>query len=105
MRIKLTNLGKRYNREWIFRNLNFQFEPGKHYAITGPNGSGKSTLLKIIAGTESSFLGDVVFSPGYTVGYLEQDPQLDESKTVKEIVQEGAQEIVDVLKAFERYQS
>jgi ABC-type multidrug transport system ATPase subunit len=51
MRIKLTNLGKRYNREWIFRNLNFQFEPGKHYAITGPNGSGKSTLLQVISGS------------------------------------------------------
>jgi|SRR5665647_121943 len=51
MRINLTNLGKRYNREWIFRNLNFQFEPGKHYAITGPNGSGKSTLLQVISGS------------------------------------------------------
>lgn len=51
MRINLTNLGKRYNREWIFRNLNFQFDAGKHYAITGPNGSGKSTLLQIISGS------------------------------------------------------
>lgn len=51
MRIKLTNLGKRFNRDWIFRNLNFQFDPGKHYAITGPNGSGKSTLLQIISGS------------------------------------------------------
>ncbi len=85
----------------VLKDISLSFFLGAKIGIIGLNGSGKSTLLKIIAGTESSFLGDVVFSPGYTVGYLEQDPQLDESKTVKEIVQEGAQEIVDVLKAFE----
>ena len=65
------------------------------------NGSGKSSLLKIIAGLEKSFLGEVVFSPGYSVGILEQEPHLDETKTVKEIVQEGVQEIVDLLKEYE----
>ena len=85
----------------VLKDISLSFFLGAKIGIIGLNGSGKSTLLKIIAGIESSFLGDVVFSPGYTVGYLEQDPQLDESKTVKEIVQEGAQEIVDVLKAFE----
>jgi len=85
----------------VLKDISLSFFLGAKIGIIGLNGSGKSTLLKIIAGLESSYQGDVVFSPGYTVGYLEQDPQIDESKTVKEIVQEGAQEIVDVLKAFE----
>lgn len=65
------------------------------------NGSGKSTLLKIIAGIDKDYQGEVVFSPGYSVGYLEQDPKLEPGKTVKEIVQEGVQEIVDTLKEYE----
>ena len=85
----------------VLKDISLSFFLGAKIGIIGLNGSGKSTLLKIIAGIESSYQGDVVFSPGYTVDYLEQDPQLDESKTVKEIVQEGVQEIVDVLKAYE----
>ena len=85
----------------VLKDISLSFYLGAKIGIIGLNGSGKSTLLKIIAGIESSYLGDVVFAPGYTVDYLEQDPQLDESKTVKEIVQEGVQEIVDVLKAYE----
>jgi ATP-binding cassette ChvD family protein len=85
----------------VLKDISLSFFLGAKIGIIGLNGSGKSTLLKIIAGLESSFQGEVVFSPGYTVGYLEQDPKLDESKTVKEIVQEGVQEIVDVLKAYE----
>ncbi|MDP2338280.1 MAG: energy-dependent translational throttle protein EttA [Bacteroidota bacterium] len=85
----------------VLKDISLSFFLGAKIGIIGLNGSGKSTLLKIIAGLEGSFLGELVFSPGYTVGYLEQDPQLDESKTVKEIVQEGVQEIVNVLKAYE----
>lgn len=85
----------------VLKDISLSFFLGAKIGIIGLNGSGKSTLLKIIAGLESSFQGEVVFSPGYTVGYLEQDPKLDETKTVKEIVQEGVQEIVDVLKAYE----
>jgi len=85
----------------VLKDISLSFFLGAKIGIIGLNGSGKSTLLKIIAGLESSYLGEVVFSPGYTVGYLEQDPQLDETKTVKDIVQEGVQEIVDVLKAYE----
>ena len=85
----------------VLKDISLSFFLGAKIGIIGLNGSGKSTLLKIIAGLESSYQGEVVFSPGYTVGYLEQDPRLDETKTVKEIVQEGAQEIVDILKAYE----
>ncbi|MDD2303145.1 MAG: energy-dependent translational throttle protein EttA [Prolixibacteraceae bacterium] len=85
----------------VLKDISLSFFLGAKIGIIGLNGSGKSTLLKIIAGLESSYQGEVVFSPGYTVGYLEQDPQLDDSKTVKEIVQEGVQEIVDVLQAYE----
>lgn len=85
----------------VLKDISLSFFLGAKIGIIGLNGSGKSTLLKIIAGLEKSFQGELVFSPGYTVGYLEQDPQLDETKTVKEIVQEGVQEIVDVLKAYE----
>lgn len=85
----------------VLKDISLSFFLGAKIGIIGLNGSGKSTLLKIIAGLESSYQGEVVFSPGYSVGYLEQDPKLDESKTVKEIVQEGVQEIVDVLKAYE----
>lgn len=85
----------------VLKDISLSFFLGAKIGIIGLNGSGKSTLLKIIAGIEGSFLGELVFAPGYTVGYLEQDPQLDETKTVKQIVEEGVQEIVDVLKAYE----
>ena len=85
----------------VLKDISLSFFLGAKIGIIGLNGSGKSTLLKIIAGIEKSFQGELVFAPGYTVGYLEQDPKLDETKTVKEIVQEGVQEIVDVLKAYE----
>ena len=85
----------------VLKNIYLSFFYGAKIGIIGLNGSGKSTLLKIIAGIEKEYQGNVVFSPGYTVGYLEQDPQLETGKTVKEIVQEGVQEIVDLLKEFE----
>ena len=85
----------------VLKNIYLSFFYGAKIGIIGLNGSGKSTLLKIIAGIEKEYQGEVVFSPGYTVGYLDQDPQLEAGKTVKEIVQEGVQETVDLLKAFE----
>ena len=74
---------------------------GAKIGIIGLNGSGKSTLLKIIAGIDKNYQGDVAFSPGYSVGYLAQEPELDNSKTVKEVVQEGVQEVVDLMKEYE----
>ncbi len=85
----------------VLKNIYLSFFYGAKIGIIGLNGSGKSTLLKIIAGIEKEYQGEVVFSPGYSVGYLEQDPKLEAGKTVKEIVQEGVQEIVDTLKEFE----
>ena len=85
----------------VLKNIYLSFFCGAKIGIIGLNGSGKSTLLKIIAGIDKDYQGEVVFSPGYSVGYLEQDPKLEPGKTVKEIVQEGVQEIVDTLKEYE----
>lgn len=86
----------------VLKNIYLSFFYGAKIGIIGLNGSGKSTLLKIIAGIEKEYQGEVVFSPGYSVGYLEQDPKLEPGKTVKEIVQEGVQEIVDTLREYEQ---
>lgn len=86
----------------VLKDIYLSFFYGAKIGILGLNGSGKSTLLKIIAGVEKNFQGDVVFSPGYTVGYLEQEPQLDENKTVIEIVKEGASEMVSLLEEFNK---
>ncbi len=90
------------NNKTVLKNIYLSFFYGAKIGILGLNGSGKSTLLKIIAGVEKNYQGDVVFSPGYTVGYLEQEPELDESKTVIEIVKEGAQEVVDILAEYNK---
>jgi ATP-binding cassette ChvD family protein len=88
------------NRQ-ILKNIYLSFFYGAKIGIIGLNGSGKSSLLKIIAGLDKSFTGEVVFSPGYSVGILMQEPELDETKTVKEIVEEGVAETVALLKAYE----
>ncbi len=85
----------------ILKDIYLSFFYGAKIGILGLNGAGKSTLLKIIAGIDKSYQGDVVFSPGYSVEYLEQEPELDDDKTVKEIIQEGVQETVDVLAEYE----
>ncbi|HTB05806.1 MAG TPA: energy-dependent translational throttle protein EttA [Bacteroidia bacterium] len=85
----------------ILKNIYLSFYYGAKIGVIGLNGSGKSTLLKIIAGIEQSYDGDVHFSPGYKVGYLEQEPKLDPNKTVIEIVREGAQEVTNILKEYE----
>ena len=85
----------------ILKDICLSFFYGAKIGIIGLNGSGKSTLMKIIAGVEPSYQGEVVWAPGYSVGYLEQEPQMDPDKTVLEVVQEGVQEIMDVLKEYE----
>ncbi len=85
----------------ILKDICLSFFYGAKIGIIGLNGSGKSTLMKIIAGVEHSYQGEVVWAPGYSVGYLEQEPQMDPDKTVLEVVQEGVQEIMDILKEYE----
>lgn len=86
----------------VLKNIYLSFFYGAKIGIIGLNGSGKSTLMKIIAGLDKQFQGEVVFSPGYTVGYLEQDPKLDPDKTVIEVVREGVQPVMDLLKEFDQ---
>ena len=88
------------NNKVILKDIYLSFFYGAKIGIIGLNGSGKSTLLKIIAGVEKSYKGEVVWAPGYSVGYLEQEPQMDPTKTVLEVVQEGVQEVVDVLNEY-----
>ena len=85
----------------ILKNIYLSFFYGAKIGVLGLNGAGKSTLLKIIAGVDKSFQGEVVFSPGYSVGYLPQEPQLDDNLTVKDVVSQGVQEVVDILKEYE----
>ncbi len=85
----------------ILKDIYLSFFYGAKIGIIGLNGSGKSTLLKIIAGIDKNYQGNVVFSPGYSVGYLEQDPKLDPEKTVKEVVQEGVQPVMDLLREYD----
>lgn len=90
-----------HNNKVILKDIYLSFFYGAKIGIIGLNGSGKSTLLKIIAGVEKGYRGEVVWAPGYSVGYLEQEPRMDPEKTVLEVVQEGVQGIVDVLKEYE----
>ena len=90
-----------HNNRVILKDIYLSFFYGAKIGIVGLNGSGKSTLMKIIAGIETGYQGEVVWAPGYSVGYLEQEPQMDPDKTVMEVVQEGVQEVMDILKEYE----
>ena len=89
------------NNKQVLKDIYLSFFYGAKIGIIGLNGSGKSTLMKIIAGLEKNYQGEVVFSPGYSVGYLAQEPHLDDTKTVKEVVMEGVQNVVDTLAEYE----
>ncbi len=97
----MVGVGKVHGTKQVLKDIYLGYFYGAKIGVIGLNGSGKSTLLRIMAGVETSFLGQVAVSPGYTVGYLEQEPQLDESKSVIEVVREGAAETVALLEEFE----
>ena len=94
-------LSKKHGTKQVLKDISLSYFYGAKIGVIGLNGSGKSTLLRIMAGVDTEFSGEVSLSPGYTIGYLEQEPYLAPGKTVKEIVSEGVQEIVDLIKEFE----
>jgi len=97
----MVGVSKFYNNKPILKDIYLSYFYGAKIGVIGLNGSGKSSLLKILAGVDKNINGETVVSPGFTIGYLEQEPQLDDNKTVREIVQEGVQPIVDVLKEYD----
>ena len=97
----MVGVSKFYNNKPILKNIYLSYFYGAKIGVIGLNGSGKSSLLKILAGVDKNINGETVVSPGFTIGYLEQEPQLDDTKTVKEIVQEGVQSVVNLLKEYD----
>src|SRR5574343_296293 len=98
----MVGVSKSFNpQKKVLNNIYLSFFYGAKIGIIGLNGSGKSTLLKIIAGIDKSYQGNVVFSPGYSVGYLEQEPKLDPDKTVREVVEEGVQPVMQLLAEYD----
>lgn len=96
----MIGVSKFYNNKPVLKDIYLSYFYGAKIGVIGLNGSGKSSLLKILAGVDKNFNGETVLAPGHTIGFLEQEPRLDENKTVKQIVEEGAQEIVDLLKLY-----
>ncbi len=97
----MVGVSKFYNNKPVLKDIYLSYFYGAKIGVIGLNGSGKSSLLKILAGVDKNFNGETVVSPGFTIGYLEQEPQLDDNKTVKEVVQEGVQQVVDLLKEYD----
>ncbi len=98
----MVGVGKNYDKKAVLKDIYLSYFYGAKIGVIGLNGSGKSSLLRILAGLDKEFTGQTVLSPGHTIGFLEQEPQLDETKTVREIVEQGVQEIVDLLKEFDQ---
>src|SRR5438132_6754053 len=97
----MVGVSKFHGKKQVLKDIYLSYFYGAKIGVIGLNGSGKSSLLRILAGADKDFLGETVLSPGHTVGFLEQEPQLDESKTVREIVEQGVQPIIDLLKEFD----
>src|SRR5918999_1019846 len=97
----MVGVGKYYDKRPVLKDIYLSYFYGAKIGVIGLNGSGKSSLLRILAGVDKEFVGETMPSPGYTIGFLEQEPRLDETKTVREIVEQGAQETVNLLKEFD----
>jgi ATP-binding cassette ChvD family protein len=98
----MVGVSKTYDQKTVIKDISLSYFYGAKIGVLGLNGSGKSTLLRILAGVEQEFRGETILSPGYTVGYLEQEPSLDPEKTVREVVEEGVEEVVGLLQEFEQ---
>src|SRR5512136_1572088 len=98
----MIRVSKYYDKKPVLKDISLSYFYGAKIGVLGLNGSGKSSLLRILAGVDKEFNGQTILSPGYTVGFLEQEPQLDEMKTVKQIVEEGVQETVNLLNEYNR---
>ena len=98
----MMEVSKYYDKKPVLKDISLSYFYGAKIGVLGLNGAGKSSLLRIMAGVDTSFNGEIIPSKGYTIGYLEQEPELDNEKTVREIVEQGAQEIVDLLKTYDR---
>ncbi|MCH2664147.1 ATP-binding cassette domain-containing protein, partial [bacterium] len=96
----MVRVSKYYDKKPVIENISLSYFYGAKIGVLGLNGSGKSTLLKILAGVDTKFNGETHLAPGHTVGYLPQEPELDDSKTVKDIVEEGARELVDLVREY-----
>src|SRR5687767_14067629 len=97
----MVGVSKYYDKKPVLKDIYLGYYYGAKIGVLGLNGSGKSTLLRILAGVDPEFQGEIAVSPGYTIGYLEQEPRLDESKSVLQIVEEGVGEITQLLRQFE----
>jgi sulfate-transporting ATPase len=98
----MVGVGKYYDKKPVIKDIYLSYFYGAKIGVIGLNGSGKSSVLRIIAGVDNEFVGETVISPGFTIGFLEQEPHLDESKTVREIVEEGVHSTIDLLKQFDQ---
>jgi energy-dependent translational throttle protein EttA len=97
----MVGVSKFYDKKQVLKDIYLSYFYGAKIGVIGLNGSGKSSLLRVLAGVDKEFIGETILSPGHTVGFLEQEPQLDPAKTVREIVEQGVQPIVDLLKEFD----
>src|SRR5215470_675251 len=97
----MIGVSKYYDKKAVLKDIYLSYFYGAKIGVIGLNGSGKSTLLRILAGVDQDFLGKTTVSPGFTIGFLEQEPQLDREKTVREIVEEGVQPVVALLREFD----
>src|SRR3982074_2339011 len=98
----MVGVGKYYDKKPVIKDIYLSYFYGAKIGVIGLNGSGKSSLLRIIAGVDKEFAGETVISPGYTVGFLEQEPLLDDARSVREVVEEAVQETVGLLKEFDQ---
>src|SRR6184192_3812475 len=97
----MIGVSKYYDKKAVLKDIYLSYFYGAKIGVIGLNGSGKSSLLRILAGVDKDFIGETVLSPGHAVGFLEQEPQLDPTKTVREIVEQGVQPVIDLLKEFD----